>query len=364
MKIIQLISVISLGFTLCQRPLQAQEHVTSLQVGDPAPPIRVMSWLKGDPVRKFEKGHIYVIEFGGVGCAPCRMSIPHLSALAKKYSNITIVSVFVFENGAFPEDTVSRVYEKRVAVFIHKMGDRVSYRVAVDDPRQYMGTRWLKAAGMPGIPYAFVIDRDSRVAWIGNPTDLDPVLGELTAGIFSREKSIASQRTRDSLMSAVYSHADLKQFPEALEILDRFISEDPSKMYLYPTKFDLLLKMNEDSAYLFGWRILDKECKNSEPALFYTARMILDNSTMLSHPDWDLAMGLTKRALLLSRDDQITAFILEMQAGLFGKQKDFTSAYNAALTAIGLLKTSAVKDQPSLDDFEKKLAGYRRQALE
>jgi hypothetical protein len=33
----------------------------SLNIGDPAPPLRVREWLKGAPVRQFQKGHVYVV---------------------------------------------------------------------------------------------------------------------------------------------------------------------------------------------------------------------------------------------------------------------------------------------------------------
>jgi hypothetical protein len=35
----------------------------SLNIGDPAPPLRVSGWIKGTPVSKFEKGKVYVVDF-------------------------------------------------------------------------------------------------------------------------------------------------------------------------------------------------------------------------------------------------------------------------------------------------------------
>jgi hypothetical protein len=35
----------------------------TLKIGDPAPTLRVMTWIKGQPVTRFAPGHVYVVEF-------------------------------------------------------------------------------------------------------------------------------------------------------------------------------------------------------------------------------------------------------------------------------------------------------------
>ena len=41
------------------------------------------------------------------------------------------------------------------------------YYVAVDTPERTMQTNWLTAAGIHGIPYSFVIDKNGYISWIG-----------------------------------------------------------------------------------------------------------------------------------------------------------------------------------------------------
>ncbi|MFM7297514.1 MAG: TlpA family protein disulfide reductase, partial [Planctomycetota bacterium] len=53
--------------------------VEGLGVGDPAPRLRVGSWLKGEPIAGFEAGRVYVVEFWSTWCLPCEKSIPLLS---------------------------------------------------------------------------------------------------------------------------------------------------------------------------------------------------------------------------------------------------------------------------------------------
>lgn len=76
----------------------------------------------GEPFSSFELGKIYVVEFSATWCGPCRAVIPHLTELQNKYPDVTLFSVYVRE-----EDRAAP------AKFVEAMGDRIGYRVAVDD---------------------------------------------------------------------------------------------------------------------------------------------------------------------------------------------------------------------------------------
>ena len=67
----------------------------TLKVGDPAPKIEVKSFVKGEPVKTFEAGKTYVVEFWATWCGPCKTSIPHLSELQKKHPAVTFIGVSV-----------------------------------------------------------------------------------------------------------------------------------------------------------------------------------------------------------------------------------------------------------------------------
>ena len=164
-----------------------------LGLGDAAPKIEVKEFVKGEPVKEFKKGQIYVVEFWATWCGPCRVSIPHLTALAKKHKDITFIGVSAFEQDA-----------SLVKPFVAKMGDKMDYHVAMDDvpaggPGQSgkMAQNWMEAAKQNGIPTAFVIDKDTKIVWIGHPMEMEKPLDLIEAGQVGPESgaSRAGQET-------------------------------------------------------------------------------------------------------------------------------------------------------------------------
>jgi len=65
---------------------------------------------------------------------------------------------------------------------VKKMGNQMTYRVALDDGSK-MADTWMDAAGQNGIPTAFVVDKHGIIVWIGHPMNLDEAkLNQVLAG--------------------------------------------------------------------------------------------------------------------------------------------------------------------------------------
>jgi thiol-disulfide isomerase/thioredoxin len=149
----------------------------SLTIGSEAPALKPYKWIKGEPVKEYAPGKIYIIEFGATWCAPCVKLIPELTALQAKYADeLTVVSLFVKE----PRDISSKIvpsYMPRVQRFIDRHGTKINYRLAVDDEKGTLEKDWLTPSGRTGIPQTYIIDRAGRIAWIGsNPEALQIAL--------------------------------------------------------------------------------------------------------------------------------------------------------------------------------------------
>src|SRR5580765_6258552 len=95
----------------------------TLKVGDRAPKLQTGKWVQGDPVKKFEPGKAYIVEFWATWCGPCRVSIPHLNEIHSKYKDKGLI---VIGQDCWERD------ESLVEPFIKKMGEKMTYRVALD----------------------------------------------------------------------------------------------------------------------------------------------------------------------------------------------------------------------------------------
>ena len=45
-----------------------------------------------------------------------------------------------------------------------------------------MAKNWMKAAGQNGIPTAFIVNKEGKIAWIGHPGRMDEPLDKIVAG--------------------------------------------------------------------------------------------------------------------------------------------------------------------------------------
>src|ERR1039457_1623924 len=194
-------------------------NAASLSVGDAAPELKVSKWVKGDAVAKLDANKTYVVEFWATWCGPCRVSIPHLTEMAHKFTQVTFIGMDVWERGTDKDAAVAK--------FMKKMGDKMDYHIAMDTEDTFMADNWMKAAGQNGIPAAFLVQQ-GKIVWIGHPMGgLEQALEEVVAGKFDIEKAkkraVAAKQVEAFYRKAMQGgdEAELQKEAKELEALDK-----------------------------------------------------------------------------------------------------------------------------------------------
>lgn len=226
----------------------------TLSVGDPAPKLAVGSFVKGEPVSAFDPGKNYVVEFWATWCGPCRTSIPHLTDLQKKNADVTFIGVSVWEQD-----------QAKVKPFVEEMGDKMAYKVAVDSVPENekanegaMAKTWMTAAGQDGIPTAFIVNKEGKIAWIGHPMSMDEPLEKIASGSWdltaaraehlkAAEERVKLRKVQSKFITALRSN-DPKKLVTAVE---EIVAEVPSaELMVGPSKLTALIKLDEQEKAL------------------------------------------------------------------------------------------------------------------
>jgi len=182
------------------------------ELGEPAGALEISEWVKGDAVDlAAAKGKkVVVVEFWATWCGPCRVSIPHLTQLQKKYENRGVVVV-----GVSDEDSAT------VRPFVNQQGDTMNYTVAIDRGRQ-TSAAYMERYGQNGIPHAFVVDKDGRVAWHGHPmSGLERVLDQLASNTFD----LALERKREGGVRRIMEFFQMALNGAGDEALDKLATQ-------------------------------------------------------------------------------------------------------------------------------------------
>jgi thiol-disulfide isomerase/thioredoxin len=247
------------GFSHAQR--------TTLGVGSTAPGMDIAHWVKGNFNK--EESEVYVVEFWATTCAPCRKSIPHLTALQQEFgpAGLTIIAVT-------NED------EDVVEPFVKLQGSKMDYTIAIDN-RKKTSNAWMRAAKKGGIPTAFIVDRSGTIQYIGSPLaeEFDSTLVKVMAGRYDLTKQLAAasviKSARRSSAGQSWSAAT-KLYNEAIE-MDKMVF---AKLYIEQFRMLLLEKRDTDAAYAFASKIITTRGEEDPELLTWLADAIAVDSEL------------------------------------------------------------------------------------
>lgn len=352
----------------CALPVQAQ----TLGIGDAAPKLEVKAFVKGEPVSELEPGKNYVVEFWATWCGPCRTSIPHLSDLQKKNPKVTFIGV-----------SISEPDQAKVKPFVDEMGDKMAYRVAIDlvpekekDSQGVMAKTWMTAAGQNGIPTAFIVNTEGKIAWIGHPMAMEKPLEKVIAGTWDLKEAREEQRkASEAQHQAVEVQKKLMKFQSKLTsafkagdpkklvaVIDEVIGEVPmAEMMFGPMKLNALIKLDEqDKALEYAKTLARSELSKSAQGMNGLAWAIVDPDAGIkpSSKLVEFAVESARRADELAESKD--AAIADTLAKAYFDSGAVAKAIETQERAVRLAKGSQY--EPLIDELKGRLDKYKKTA--
>lgn len=197
-----------------------------LKIGDPAPPLKIKEWVRGDAVNlsKDAAKKIHMVEFWATWCPPCKASVPLLTRFQKKHQkDLVIIGV--------TDPDPDRNSPTEIKQFVKEQGTNMSYTVAIDDngatSKAYLPSE------MVGIPYAYLVGRDGRVVWEGSPLDpsLETVIPEIIEGKYDVAKAKAAANLEQEVGKLFQAAEQAYQFgrmDEVWRLMIDILKTDPA----------------------------------------------------------------------------------------------------------------------------------------
>lgn len=177
-------------FFTCAPESTAQD----LTIGSKAPKLDIEHWVsngngKFKPVKEFEAGKVYVVEFWATWCGPCIMSMPHLAETQNKYGDKGVQLISVSDEDL---ETVEGFLKRQVKGAEKEdkentYGKLTSAYCLTTDPDKSVNADYMEAAGQNGIPTCFIVGKTAQIEWIGHPMEMDGPLDKVVEGTWDRD---------------------------------------------------------------------------------------------------------------------------------------------------------------------------------
>lgn len=201
--------------------------------------VKAATWIQGAAPEQWEDGKVYIFECWATWCGPCIAVIPHVNELHKKYvdQGLRVCGMNVWEDG-----------EDKVTKFVKDKGDGMAYPVAYTGKGSAFETEWLKAAGVRGIPHAFVV-KGGKYLFGTHPSNLtEETIEALLAGGDAEKAAVekigkaAENRGKLQELAGQFRQAAGAKDAEKMAATIASIEElDPESRFLPQMRLDLAI---------------------------------------------------------------------------------------------------------------------------
>lgn len=209
----------------------------ALAPGDAVPleGIAQAEFIQGEAPTEWAKDEVYIIECWATWCGPCIAAIPHVDELFDTYAKdgLHVLGMNVWEDG-----------KDKVAKFVEGKGEGMSYPVAYVGKGGAFEESWLKAAGVRGIPHAFVV-KNGNLLFTAHPASItEETIKAVLAG--GDQEATAIQELVEAKAAEEAIGAKMRAFGQAKTTKDVAAMQ---KIY------DEMKALSPDSRYLSGMNV-------------------------------------------------------------------------------------------------------------
>ena len=198
-------------------PWRPAQPVRLPRLGDPAPALSVLEWVKGQPVKIQPGTNFYVVVF----CTLTRandVALTNLSSLQKRYQDKGLITV------AISDDPPALLKE-----FVQNRGGEINFTVAADDYARKTTTDYQQAFWQMMLPRAYVVGKEGTVLWYGHPLrdDLGLVVDAIASGKYNMTATQKEVRSREQLEEYLFrAREDSPVAPKLGQMLLHFRTND------------------------------------------------------------------------------------------------------------------------------------------
>lgn len=254
--------------------------VQALEIGDAAPSLASVTWVKNGPV---EIGHsLTVVEFWATWCAPCKAWIPRLTALSAKYHDRLVVV------GLSDEDLPT------IKPFVADQGEHMNYQIGRANELVHDGYM----TGHEGIPYTFLIGADGKVIWRGRPIRLEKIVADVIAGTWdpkAEAKHAARSRELQELLHSDPGDDEAGLVKRIQDLTTTILAEDPLDSEAFDLRLGIAKHRKDRALFRTTLEALPIDQLDGERAGELADRLVHDEEPGDRH--LDLACAFAARAI-------------------------------------------------------------------
>jgi thiol-disulfide isomerase/thioredoxin len=344
-----------------------------LTIGSSAPELDIEHWIqngkgKFKPVKKFEAGKVYVVEFWATWCGPCVASMPHLAEMQDRFADkgVQIISVST-ESMDIIDQFLDRKVGKGEKGKEQTFRDLTSAYCLTTDPDASTEDAYMAAAGQDGIPCAFIVGKDQKIEWIGHPGEMDEPLEEVVSNRWDRKafaEMYKEKKASEELRSRIVQYLQTGRAAKAIELIDEALTKTKDKEFMQQ------LRMTRVSA-IFQLPKVDADMRKAiessleefgDDADFvnFVAWSVYEKTSAGDWKDKELVKSgraAIEKAISKIKDDSSKASALDTVAHLQHLEGDIASALRTQKAAVALASGDLKQE---LNEFLKELEAAKK----